>query len=165
MGLLDALRRRLARGAVPTLAIDSPGLRVVVTAFDLVEADSAVLARSPEWDPAADAVLRHHLELPADQVQRARELLAPDGWELREGSPAYALRVQKLDVLGCARERSRMAGLAQRLGGDWIGWDALQVCRGNADNIVATWHPTRRRTADERATDQDPGVQPPPRGA
>jgi hypothetical protein len=29
-------------------------------------------------------------------------------------------------ALHCAQERSRMAGLAQRLGGDALGWDALQ---------------------------------------
>ncbi|MFB9433405.1 hypothetical protein [Streptoalloteichus tenebrarius] len=38
-----------------------------------------------------------------------------------------AVRVQKLDALHCAQERSRMASLAQRLGGDASGWDALQL--------------------------------------
>ncbi|ACU35324.1 hypothetical protein [Actinosynnema mirum] len=121
------LRRRWSeRGAVP-LDIASPDLVVVVEAFDIAEADSAALARSPRWRPEEPAVLRHHLHLPADQVERARELLAPDGWVLREGEPAHALRVQVLDALHCAQERSRMVGLAQRLGGDWIGWDALQA--------------------------------------
>lgn len=96
-------------------------------AFDLAEADSAALARSPRWRAEEPAVLRHHLELPPDQVERARELLAPDGWEVRVGTRVHALRVQRLDALHCAQERARMAGLAQRLGGDWIGWDALQV--------------------------------------
>ena len=35
-------------------------------------------------------------------------------------------RVQVLDALHCSQERSRMAGLAQRLGGSVAGWDALQ---------------------------------------
>jgi hypothetical protein len=127
MGLLERLRDRLFGRAEPALRIDSPGLVVVVEAFDLVEADSAVLARSPEWRSGEPAVLRHHLVLPPDQVERARELLAPDGWELVVGERVHALRVQELDALHCAQERARMAGLAQRLGGDWIGWDALQV--------------------------------------
>ncbi|MBB5959883.1 hypothetical protein FHS29_006505 [Saccharothrix tamanrassetensis] len=114
------------------MGIDSPGLVVVVSAFDVAEADSAALARSPRWRAAAPAVLRHHLALPPDQVERARELLAPDGWQVREGDVTYALRVQLLSALSCARERSRMASLAQRLGGDWIGWDALQVPQGSA---------------------------------
>ena len=35
-------------------------------------------------------------------------------------------RVQLLDALHCSQERSRMAGLAQRLDGDVLAWDALQ---------------------------------------
>lgn len=207
-----------------------PGLVVVVEAFDPAEADSAVLARSERWDPDRQAVLRHHLRLPAASVARAAELLAEEGWLLREpggssrdgsrpdtgsaedgsptegsptdgsptdavptddsqapdsptrdspaaglsaeGAPAHdtagqgsedgappgmlarvdaagadrrpaagaaaspsvdgmvrleAVRVQSLDALHCAQARSRMAGLAQRLGGDALGWDALQA--------------------------------------
>lgn len=166
MGLLSRWRDRRARRGVPALEIDSPGLAVVVEAFDIAEADSAALARSPRWRPEEPAVLRHHLELPPDQVERARELLAADGWELRHDGRWHALRVQRLDALGCAQERARMAGLAQRLGGDWIGWDALQVAARQADNISVTWHPDPPEDrADEHADDQDPGVQPPPRGA
>lgn len=110
-------------------------------------------------------MLRHHLDLPPDQVERARELLAQDGWELRFEGRWHALRVQRLDALHCAQERARMAGLAQRLGGDWIGWDALQVAGSGPDNIFVTSHPDPEDRADEHADDQDPGVQPPPRGA
>ncbi|MEU4742164.1 hypothetical protein AB0G02_17115 [Actinosynnema sp. NPDC023658] len=127
MGLLSRLRDRRARRGGPALGIDSPGLEVVVEAFDVAEADSAALARSPRWRPDEPAVLRHHLVLPPDQVERARELLTPDGWELRHDGHWQALRVQRLDALHCAQERARMASLAQRLGGDWTGWDALQV--------------------------------------
>ncbi|WP_209624001.1 hypothetical protein [Saccharothrix coeruleofusca] len=127
MGWLARWRQRRAERRVPALRVDSPGLEVVVEAFDLAEADSAALARSPRWRGDRPAVLRHHLELPPDQVEQARRLLAPDGWELRGERPVHALRVQRLDALHCAQERARMAGLAQRLGGDWIGWDALQV--------------------------------------
>ncbi|MBB5890465.1 hypothetical protein [Kutzneria kofuensis] len=100
--------------------LDNPDLNVVAEAFDPAEADSAVLARSPRLRPAEKAVLRHHLVLPASSVDRARELLAQDGWELRvveAGDPVrlHALRVQLITALSCAQERSRMAGLAQRL--------------------------------------------------
>jgi hypothetical protein len=131
VGLLGRLRDLGRSRRAPELTPDSPGLVVVAEAFDLVEADSAVLARSQQWRPDEPAVLRHHLELPADQVEHAAAVLAQDGWELRpsEGDPnrQHALRVQKLDALHCAQERSRMAGLAQRLGGNSLGWDALQV--------------------------------------
>lgn len=132
MSLLDRVRDLLRRHAEPQLTPDTPGLSVVAEAFDIAEADSTVLARSHLWDEAKPAVLRHHLTLPPDQVAQAARLLAQDGWELRSVSESgdvvtfHALRVQHLDALHCAQERSRMAGLAQRLGGDSLGWDALQ---------------------------------------
>jgi hypothetical protein len=130
MALLGWLRERLRGDREPELLTGSPGLVVVVEAFDPAEADSAVLARSERWRPDRPAVLRHHLVLPSDQVERAAALLAQDGYELRpvDGEPGrlHAVRVQVLDALHCAQERSRMAGLAQRLGGDAPGWDALQ---------------------------------------
>ncbi|HUQ57062.1 hypothetical protein [Lentzea sp.] len=129
MGLLGRLRDMLRREADPGLSADDPDLVVVVEAFDIAEADSAALARSPEWRADEPAVLRHHLRIPADQVERARELLAPDGWVLVAGDVSHVSRVQKLDALHCAQERSRMASLAQRLGGDALGWDALQPRR------------------------------------
>ncbi|MFJ8966234.1 hypothetical protein ACIRG5_43260 [Lentzea sp. NPDC102401] len=126
MGLLGRLRDMLRQEDSPTLSIDDPALVVVVEAFDIAEADSAALARSPQWRADDLAVLRHHLRIPADQVERARELLTPDGWVLVAGDISHISRVQKLDALHCAQERSRMASLAQRLGGDALGWDALQ---------------------------------------
>jgi hypothetical protein len=129
MGLLGRLRDMLHRQDEPALSIDDPALVVVVEAFDFAEADSAALARSPQWRADELAVLRHHVRIPADQVERARELLAPDGWVLVAGDISHISRVQKLDALHCAQERSRMASLAQRLGGDALGWDALQKAR------------------------------------
>jgi len=130
MAVLGWLRELLRRDREPELLTGSPGLVVVVEAFDPAEADSAALARSERWAPDRPAVLRHHLVLPPDQVERAATLLAQDGYELRpvDGEPGHlhAVRVQVLDALHCAQERSRMAGLAQRLGGDAPGWDALQ---------------------------------------
>jgi hypothetical protein len=127
-------RLRSLFGSRPELPfdLDNPGLRVVAEAFDPAEADSAVLARSPRWRPEERAVLRHHLLLPASQVERARSVLAQDGYTLRvveTGDPSrlHAVRAQVVTALSCARERSRMAGLAQRLGGDALGWDCLQT--------------------------------------
>lgn len=137
MSLLDRVRDLLRKSSEPELTPDTPGLSVVAEAFDFAEADSAVLARSHLWDEGKPAVLRHHLTLPADRVEEATRILAQDGWKLRTVSESgeiaslHAVRVQRLDALHCAQERSRMAGLAQRLGGDSLGWDALQpVCSG-----------------------------------
>lgn len=132
MGLLGRLRDLLHRRDAPALSIDDPGLVVVVEAFDIAEADSAALARSPQWRADEPAVLRHHVRIPADQLERARELLTPDGWVLVAGDISHISRVQKLDALHCAQERSRMASLAQRLGGEALGWDALQPARDPA---------------------------------
>jgi hypothetical protein len=126
MGLLSRLRDMLHRQDEPALSVDDPALVVVVEAFDIAEADSAALARSPQWRADELAVLRHHVRIPAEQVERARELLTPDGWVLVAGDISHISRVQKLDALHCAQERSRMASLAQRLGGEALGWDALQ---------------------------------------
>ncbi|KAA2253022.1 hypothetical protein F0L68_33735 [Solihabitans fulvus] len=137
MGLLDRLRDRHRDRRGPALTVDSPGLVVVAEAFDPAEADSAALARAHAWARERPAVLRHHLTLPEASVERAATLLAQDGWELRP-DPArtdgwHATRVQALDALHCAQERSRMAGLAQRLGGDSAGWDALQPAANQPD--------------------------------
>jgi hypothetical protein len=132
VSLLGRVRDLLRRSSEPGLTPETPGLSVVAEAFDIAEADSAVLAKSHLWDEEKPAVLRHHLTLPADRVEEATRVLAQDGWELRMVSESggraslLALRVQRLDALHCAQERSRMAGLAQRLGGDSLGWDALQ---------------------------------------
>ena len=132
MGLLDRLRDLVKKPKTAGPTLDTPGLVIVAEAFDPVVADSAVLAGSPGWVSADPAVLRHHLSLPAGRVAEAAAILAQDGYELREQGATgdrmltYATRVQVLDALHCAQERSRMAGLAQRLGGDALGWDALQ---------------------------------------
>jgi hypothetical protein len=132
MGLLDRLLDLVKKRETPGLTLETPGLVVVAEAFDPVVADSAVLAGSPAWVSTAPAVLRHHLLLPPDRLAEAASILAQDGYDLREQSLSgelarvHAVRVQVLDALHCAQERSRMAGLAQRLGGDALGWDALQ---------------------------------------
>ena len=132
MNVFGRLRTLLGRRQELAFDLDNPDLNLVAEAYDAAEADSAVLARSPRWRAEEMAVLRHHLVLPAAAVERARELLAQDGWELRvveAGDPCrlHALRAQVVTALSCAQERSRMAGLAQRLGGDALGWDCLQT--------------------------------------
>jgi hypothetical protein len=138
MSLADRVRDLLRRREPPELrrfgnAVDDPALVVVAEAFDPIEADSSVLARSPSWIWDRKAVLRHHLLLHAERIAEAAQILAQDGYTLREvrGEDARVLvhvsRVQLIDALHCAQERSRMAGLAQRLGGDALGWDALQA--------------------------------------
>ena len=132
MSAFERLRSLFGRRPELPFDLDNPALRVVAAAFDLAEADSAVLARSPRLKVDEKAVLRHHLVLPAAAVERARELLAQDGWELRvvgsgDPVPLHARRAQLITALSCAQERSRMAGLAQRLGGDASGWDCLQT--------------------------------------
>ncbi|HEY3464255.1 MAG TPA: hypothetical protein VGL47_03935 [Amycolatopsis sp.] len=132
MSLVNRLLKLVKRHETPALGPDDPGLAIVAEAFDPAVADSAVLAGSPAWVAAAPAVLRHHLLLPPDRLAEAASILAQDGYELREQAPSeglarvLAVRVQVLDALHCAQERSRMAGLAQRLGGDALGWDAQQ---------------------------------------
>ncbi|MFI9382334.1 hypothetical protein [Kutzneria sp. NPDC052558] len=132
MGVFGRLGSMFGRRAELPFDLDNPALEIVAEAFDPAEADSAVLARSPRLRVEEKAVLRHHLVLPADEVERARAVLAQDGWELRvveTGDPVrlHALRAQVITALSCAQERSRMAGLAQRLGGDALGWDCLQT--------------------------------------
>ncbi|MFD5809758.1 hypothetical protein [Rhodococcus aetherivorans] len=137
-GVWGRVRRAFSRRGPEPLDPARPDLVVVVSSFDDVEACSTALERGaatePAWSPESEAVLRHHLELPADSVERAIALAAQDGYApAQPGNPAgpglqavLLQRVQVLDALHCSQERSRMAGLAQRLGGTALGWDALQ---------------------------------------
>jgi hypothetical protein len=111
VGLLDRLRRRKA---APVVALDPADPSLVV----LVEARAVLV--------------RHHLVgLPdAAAVAQAAELLGQDGYTVApapDGSPlaVHASRTQVLTALSASQERSRMAGLAQRLGGDVDGYDVL----------------------------------------
>jgi hypothetical protein len=135
VGLLARLR---GRRAAPPPSFDplDPSLEVVVRAPDAARADSAVLAEAAEAgvDVEAPLLVRHLLVgLPDDDaVATARGLLAQDGYALVPG-PAdaapvavWACRTEILTGLSASRERSRMAGLAQRLGGDVAGWEGLR---------------------------------------
>lgn len=130
MGLLDRFRRR---AAPPIAYADDGSLTLLLTAVDPARADSAVLAEAAAAGVDLDRPLlvRHHIiGLPDDAaVARAGHLLGQDGYALtRLGGPPYAVRAwrtQVLTVLSASQERSRMAGLAQRLGGDVAGYDVL----------------------------------------
>jgi hypothetical protein len=133
VGLLDRLRRR---GPAPLVALDpdDPALVVLVQAPDAARADSAVLAEAASRgvDLERPLLVRHHLVGLPDEaaVARAGELLGQDGYRLQPapvGPPlaVWATRTQVLTALSASQERSRMAGLAQRLGGDVVGWEAL----------------------------------------
>jgi hypothetical protein len=129
VGLLDRLRRRTPPAQVALDPAD-PSLVVVAEAFDAARADSAVLADAADRGVQTDRPLlvRHHLVgLPMPCLPAALELLAQDGYVLVDGPPGLhlACRTQVLTALSVSQERSRMAGLAQRLGGDVRGWDAL----------------------------------------
>ena len=136
-GLLSRLLRRRRPPEALDL-VDDGALVLVGTASDPARADSAVLAdmAAAGVDLEQRLLVRHHLVLPDEAaVEQARGLLAQDGYALaaepadpaHPGGPfaARATRTQVLTALSAAQERSRMAGLAQRLGGDVGGWDAL----------------------------------------
>lgn len=129
--------RRLFGGQSESLDPARTDLVVVASSFDDAEACSAALDRAGELDRDADAVLRHHLRLPADRIDAAAEIAGYDGYVRAEAVgttagelvPVILQRVQRLDPLTCSQERSRMAGLAQRHDGVADGWDALQPPR------------------------------------
>ena len=131
MGLLDRLRRRRPE-PLPAYADDGT-LAVLLRAPDAARADSEVLAEAAAAgvDLEQPVLVRHHLVGLPDEaaVARAGELLGQDGYALTvlEGPPyaVRAWRTQVLTVLSASQERSRMAGLAQRLGGDVAGYDVL----------------------------------------
>ena len=130
MGLLDRFRRHRP-APLPSYA-DDGSLTLLVEAPDAARADSAVLAEAADRgvDVEAPMLVRHHLVGLPDRaaVEQAEKLLAQDGYRLTVlDGPPYAVRAwrtQVLTPLSASQERSRMAGLAQRLGGDVAGWDA-----------------------------------------
>ena len=127
--------------------------------FDPARADSTAVAEMAARgvDLSRPMLVRHHLHLPDDDaVGRARELLAPDGYVLvrdpadpsrpavgpsgRPGPAALAVRASRTQLvsgLSLAQERSRMAGLAQRLRGDVTGWDVCGPAGGPPDSPAA----------------------------
>ncbi|MFJ4657860.1 hypothetical protein ACIP5Y_41895 [Nocardia sp. NPDC088792] len=124
-------QRLLGRNGPAVLDPERPDLVVVASSFDDAEACSAALGKALDWTVDEPVVLRHHLRVPAGQVNAVQIIAAQDGYNtgsVNDADPAKLVlqRVQVLDALHCSQERSRMAGLAQRHDGDVLGWDALQ---------------------------------------
>ncbi len=127
--------RLFGGGARAPLDPSAADLVVVAASFDDAEASSTALARATGWRSEADAVLRHHLRIPAQEREQVCAIAAQDGYlpdpRTDSSSPdgleeVILQRVQVLDALHLSQERSRMAGLAQRHNGTADGWDALQ---------------------------------------
>ncbi|MCS3782274.1 hypothetical protein [Tsukamurella ocularis] len=102
---------------------------------DDAAASSSVLDASPGFDPEAQSVLRHVLEIPRGEVDEVLRLVGqdryervPDGAPPRDGLETVAVaRVQKVDALHVSQERSRMAGVTARHGGRAVLWQVLQI--------------------------------------
>ena len=127
MGLLSRWRRR-EEPAAPTYAVDDPALVVLVRAVDPAASDVAVVREAAERGVDLDRPLlvRHHLI--GIEARRHDELVAQlaEGYEVAAAPDGlWVGRTEVPDGLALARERSRMAGLAQRLGGDVRGWEVL----------------------------------------
>nr|WP_157574221.1 hypothetical protein [Nocardia jejuensis] len=131
-------RRLFGPGAATELDPARADLIVVASSFDDAEACSAALGKAMDWTADQSVLLRHHLRLPAAQVNAVQVIAAQDGYETGsrdEADPVNLIlqRVQILDALHCSQERSRMAGLAQRHEGDALGWEALQPARNRPE--------------------------------
>nr|WP_269204460.1 ribonuclease E inhibitor RraB [Motilibacter deserti] len=98
---------------------------------DPARSDSSVLAELAERgvDVTVPLLVRHHLVLPTrEAAEEAGAVVAEEGYALagRPVDGTWRVRASRVEVpsgLVLSRERSRMAGLAQRLGGDVAGWD------------------------------------------
>ena len=132
MSALDRLLRRTRRAQV-TLR-DDGSLGRIGGSTDPARADSEVVAEiaSAGYDLAQPVLVVHLLRLPDElALTEAAQLVAQEGYALVAtedeggGFTVRASRTQVLSGLSAAQERSRMAGLAQRLGGDVDGWEAL----------------------------------------
>lgn len=133
MSRLTAWLRRSA-GAKPVTLLDDGSLHRVGGSSDPAQADSAVVAAivAAGHDSAQPVLVVHLLRLPDElALDEAAQLIAQEGYTLAAtevedgGYVVRASRTQLLTGLSVAQERSRMAGLAQRLGGDVDGWEAL----------------------------------------
>ncbi|AZG43665.1 hypothetical protein D7316_00234 [Gordonia insulae] len=136
-GRWERLRNRLpggARGHDP-LDVAEADLVVVAESDDEAAASSSVLDAS-DWRPDDEVVLRHVLRLPGDRVADAVATAALDGYgrvdqarpdERASDTVTLGLaRVQLLDAMHLAQERSRMASLGSRHGGVVLRWQVLQ---------------------------------------
>ena len=129
------LRDRLGRRTVEEITPGHPGLVPVAGSDDDAVASSSVLDAAEGFDPEAQSVLRHVLELPSAAVDEVLRLVAQDRYErVPDGAPSgdgletvAVARVQRVDALHVSQERSRMAGVTARHGGRAVSWQVLQI--------------------------------------
>ncbi|GAA1076982.1 hypothetical protein [Tsukamurella spumae] len=135
---LGRLLGRLSQRTVEELTPGHPDLVPVAQSDDDTAASSSVLDAAPGFDPEAQSVLRHVLELPPGSVEEVLRLVGQDRYErMPDGAPAplgddgletvVVARVQKVDALHVSQERSRMAGVTARHGGRALLWQVLQI--------------------------------------
>ncbi|MED5801537.1 hypothetical protein VX037_10915 [Gordonia sp. Z-3] len=142
VGRLTRLRDRVLgrREVAAQVQVDDPSLVVVVESADDAVASSTALADSA-WRADDEVVLRHVLRLPSSQVDDAVALAGLDGYQSAKVGPVDGLasdtgtadevivvlaRVQLLDAMHLSQERSRMASLGSRHGGEVLRWQVLQ---------------------------------------
>ncbi|QRY83880.1 hypothetical protein JVY00_18880 [Tsukamurella tyrosinosolvens] len=103
---------------------------------DDAAASSSVLDAAEGFDPEAQSVLLHVLEVPPAEVDEVLRLVAQDRYErvAADGAPGLpgmetvaVARVQRVDALHVSQERSRMAGVTARHGGSAVLWQVLQI--------------------------------------
>ncbi|CAM3854779.1 hypothetical protein ACXYTP_14065 [Tsukamurella ocularis] len=135
---LGRLLSHLSARTVEELTPGHPGLVPVAASDDDAAASSSVLDAAEAFDPDAQSVLRHVLEVPPAEVDEVLRLVAQDRYE-RMAPDGAALsgpagletvvvaRVQKVDALHVSQERSRMAGVTARHGGRAVLWQVLQI--------------------------------------
>lgn len=137
-GRLGKLFGRFSGRAVEETTPEHPGLVPVASSSDDAAASSAVLDAAPDFDPEAQSVLRHVLELPPGSVDEVLRLVGQDSYvrvapDPADGAAAPGLelvavaRVQRVDALHVSQERSRMAGVTARHGGRAVVWQVLQI--------------------------------------
>lgn len=129
------LRARFSSRTVEEITPEQPGLVPVAGSGDDAVAASAVLDAAKAFDPEAQSVLRHVLELPPANVDEVLRLVGQDRYvrvPSEEASPPglevlAVARVQRVDALHVSQERSRMAGVAARHDGRALLWQVLQI--------------------------------------
>ena len=127
MGLLSRWRRH-PEPELPSYAVDDAELVVLLRGDDPAASDVAVVRHAVEAGLDLDRrlLVRHRLVGIADDRREELERQLAEGYAVAPGpDELWVGRTEVPDGLALARERSRMAGLAQRLGGDVRGWEVL----------------------------------------
>ncbi|AQA22665.1 hypothetical protein BTZ20_3458 [Rhodococcus sp. MTM3W5.2] len=133
-------RKRFGRRRAVPLDATRSDLVVVASSFDDAEACSRALERAagsePGWIADEDAVLRHHLRVPADQVQGAVELAGQDRYTVAapdapapQGVDPVAAEPGAEELVGwcCSGCRSSTRCTVRRSAPGWRGWRSARV--------------------------------------